>query len=175
MKKRILYLILILSITITISMLFYGIAYALKWFSPYDGYAYAYSNRVSTGNLKWSSSSVSGFKWWDAWEGEFRKYGGGSIKGVYKSLASTWNSNLPGRYREMDNDDVTIGCASVHILVAGNSYYGYTYLVPASPQGSFTGYFESELGYDYGGIPPIPQDWEQLGSTFQIPDGGTSW
>lgn len=181
MKKKIYFLIATLAITIMLFILLQGIAYAYNIWSPYDGSAYTTSNRYKLTNLKWSTSSVDWYKAWNpscatAWEGELRKSGGGSIKGVYEWLDGSWGGNLPSRYREIDSDDVTIGAHNPQNLSPGYSYYGYTYLIPASPQGSFTGYVESEVGRDFClGGDTLPYNWEKVGSYFTVPGGSTSW
>lgn len=150
-----------------------GMAMAWDWYTPYTGYTTADEDYYYIRG-KWSSASVEDYRWWDAWEGELRGESE-TIDNYYSGLGTNWGGTFPGKYRELDGDDVTMGMASPHLMSSETNYYGYTYLTAAEGQpDSFDALVESELGYDYGGLPdPIPQDWETL-LTFELP-GSDSW
>ncbi len=148
-------------------------AYAWDWYTPHDGYTFADEDYYYLRGV-WSSTSVDKYSWWDAWEGELRGTSQ-AISAYYSGLGSSWGGSFPGRYREYDSNDVMLGMASPHLMSANTTYYAYTYTTPSSGQpGSFSVLLESELCYDYGGLPdPVPRDWETI-TTFTIP-GSASW
>jgi hypothetical protein len=168
-KKRIWLIILVVAITFFVPV-FRTLAFS-KWFSPDDGS----SHNTTTWWEFWTvwDAHANWFTFIDAWEGELRGQPGRNINEFYCGIIS-WDSGLPGKYPEHDEDDYTIGSYDVHKLVPGQWYYSWMWLYPCYYQPSpFPAIFESEWCRDFGFLEdPIPVDNEQ--KYYSIP-GSIYW
>lgn len=157
MNKKILFAILVV-VLVFLMMISQAWGFS-KWFSPDDGVS---SNSTTRWEL-WTvwDSDADRFNFWDAWEGELRGQPGRNINEFYCGIIS-WDSGLPGRYVEHDEDDYTFGSHDPHNLVPRQWYYSWMWLYPCYYQpSSFPARFESEWGLDFGGGgDPLPRDWE---------------
>ena len=176
MKRKRIIVFFIISV-LSINALYLS-AFALYWFTPYDGtvivnrYSYPTNTTFQATNLKWSSSSINNYiaarEDYTAripyWELEARKVG----METYYSSKGTINTNLPSSYCELDDDDFSIGCAACHNLSSSTTYYATQTLPPTSSVSSFVGYeLESEWGsfelYD-----GFPLNYETLNSYISV-------
>lgn len=103
---------------------------AYKWFVPDHGQVRVWSTGFSLQSLDWDADALS-FRWWDAVEFEIRAtQAGKTIGDFFSGLGSTWSGTLPGKYREYDQDDVTLGCWSPHLIDHYSTYQAMTYMIP---------------------------------------------